>query len=142
MFLTKFRPANSLDTWFDRDYLPSLRRWFEVDGKDNEVFRLPMTNIHETDKEFVLTLEMPGVDKKDIKVGVENDRLVVGGERSEKTESEGLIRREIRSAKFHRSFTLNPTIDRDGIKAKMENGILKVTLPKLAESVGREVAID
>ena len=94
------------------------------------------------EKEFLLTMEMPGVDKKDVRVEIENDQIIVTGEKTEKTETEGLLRREIRSEKFRRSFVLDSAIDRDTIKARLENGMLKVTLPKKAESVGRKIDID
>jgi HSP20 family protein len=143
MFPIKYTPRTNLDTWFDaldREILPSLRPWFRVD--DNEGFRMPLVNINETEKEFVVTLELPGVQKKDLDVSIDGDQLVVTAERSEKVESEeGVLRREIRSEKFRRSFTLGQTVDRENIKAKLENGILRVTLPKKSDSVGRKIDV-
>jgi HSP20 family protein len=139
----KYEPKNAMEALFnsvDRDFFPMVRPWFRLD--DNEGFRMPLVNINETEKEFVVTVELPGVQKKDLDVSIDRDELVVTAERSEKVESnEGLLRREIRSEKFRRSFTLGQTVDRDDIKAKLENGILKVTLPKKTESVGRKVDI-
>ena len=134
MFLTKYRPKH-----FGFDY-PALSNWFEESPES--LTRRPLTNIHETDESFVLTVEVPGLDKDDIEVSVENDELVIGGERTEKVETEGLLRREIRSSKFRRSFTLGDSIDRDGVKAKLDKGILTVTLTKTAEKVGRKVNVD
>jgi HSP20 family protein len=143
MFPMKCEPKGNLESFFDsldRDALPMLRPWFRVD--DDEGFRMPLVNINESEKEFVVTVELPGVQKKDLDVSIDGEQLVVTAERSEKVESnEGLLRREIRSEKFRRSFTLGQTVDRDTIKAKLENGILKVTLPKKAESVGRKLDI-
>jgi len=143
MFPMKYEPKGNLESFFDsfdRDVLPMLRPWFRLD--DDEGFRMPLVNINETEKEFVVTAELPGVQKKDLDVSIDGDQLVVTAERSEKVESnDGLLRREIRSEKFRRSFTLGQTVDRDAIKAKLENGILKVTLPKKAESVGRKLDI-
>ena len=142
MFLTKYRPKNDIDTIFDsfgRGFLPAIQAWT---GEGEEMFRHPRTNLNETDDAFVVTIEMPGVDKKNVDVSVDGDQLVVTGERTEKLEDEGLLRREIRSEKFRRSFGIGNTIDRDAIKAKIDNGILKVTLPKTAKSVGKKIAID
>jgi len=143
MFPMKYEPKNSMESIFDsldRDFLPILRPWFRLD--DNEGFRTPLVNINETEKEFTVTMELPGVQKKDLDVAIDGEQLVVTAERSEKVETnEGLLRREIRSEKFRRTFTLGQAVDRDGIKAKLENGILKVTLPKRAESVGRKVDV-
>jgi HSP20 family protein len=140
MFLTKCRPSRPIDSVFD-DLFPvfkgSARDYGEKEG-----FRLPVTNVNETEKDFLLTMEMPGVDKKDVSVEIENDQIVITGEKIEKTEAEGLLRREIRSEKFRRSFLLDSTIDRDEIKGKLDNGVLKVTLSKKAESVGRKINID
>ena len=143
MFPTKYEPKGSLESIFDsldRDVFPMLRPWFRLD--DNEGFRMPLVNINESEKEFIVTMELPGVQKKDLDVAIDGEQLVITAERSEKVESnEGLLRREIRSEKFRRAFTLGQAVDRDGIKAKLENGILKVTLPKRAESVGRKVDV-
>jgi HSP20 family protein len=142
MFLTKYKPETGLRSFFDTldsDFFPALRPWF--DG-DRESYRLPMTNINETEKEYVLTMEMPGVDKKNINVAVEKDTLVITGERTEKIESKGLLRSEIRSETFRRSFALDSGVDAEKIKAKLENGLLKVTLPKVEERVGRKIDIE
>ena len=57
-------------------------------------------------------------------------------------EDKGLLRREIREEKFSRSFILDGKIDRDKIKAKIDNGILSITLPKKEDEVGRKISID
>lgn len=142
MFLTKYSPRSPLETLFDDDFLPALTRWIDPEKGEKEMFRLPMTNVNETDKEFVLTMEMPGVQKKDIDVSVEDGHLVVTGERNEKIKTDGLLRREIRSEKFRRSFLLDSSVDRDRIKAKLDHGVLTVTLAKRADSVGRKISVD
>ena len=139
MYLTKYSPNSIADSILD-DLFPTFQRWSRTEA-GNE-FRLPMTNVHETDTEFVLTMEMPGVDKKDVSIGIENDQIVVTGEKTEKVEEKGLRRREIRSEKFRRSFLLDSSIDREKIKAKLDNGVLRVTLPKGAGSVGRQVSVE
>ncbi len=143
MFPIKYQPRTSLESLFDsfdRDLFPALRPWLRLD--DNEGFRMPLVNINEADNDYIVTMELPGVQKKDLDVSVDGDQLVITAERSEKVESEdGLLRREIRSEKFRRSFTIGETMDRDAIKAKLENGILKVTLPKKAQSTGRKVDV-
>ena len=142
MFLTKYRPTTTFDSFFDtfdRGFFPVLRSWTR--GEDGEAFEAPRTNINETDSGYVITMELPGVQKKDVDVAVDGEELVVTAERSEKSESEGLLRCEIRSVKFRRSFTLGRTVDRENIEAKLEDGILKVTLAKKAESVGRKIDV-
>jgi HSP20 family protein len=138
MFLTRFRP-NTLDSLLG-DFFPAYKG--DGEGQTRERFRLPVTNVNETDKEFVLTMEMPGVEKKDIDVVTENDQITIMGEKTEKIQTEGLLRREIRSDKFRRSFLLDSNIDGENIKAKLEKGVLIVTIPKKKENVGRKIAVD
>lgn len=140
MYLTKYSPNRALDTFFGHDFLPGLRSWFENEGEQG-AFRLPVTNIHETDEAYVLTMEMPGVEKNNVSVELDGDQLVVSGEKSEKVEAKGLLRREIRSEKFRRSFQIGDSVDREHIKAKLEHGVLKLTLPKRPERVGRRVEV-
>jgi HSP20 family protein len=136
MFLTKFQPS-LLDSLFDNDLFPVLRR------TDEDAARLPLTNVRETEKEYVLELEMPGVDKKDINVAVEDEELIISGGNTEKTEKteEGYLRKEIRSTRFHRTFRLGGSVDSENIKAKLESGILTVVLPKVTKAVGRQIEI-
>lgn len=140
MFLTKYNPNRQFSSLFDSEFFPTITKDF--DGEKGESFRQPLTNVSESDKEFVLTMEMPGVAKDDVNVALENDTIIVTAAKSEETDDKGLLRREIRSAKFRRSFTLGRAIDREGIKARLENGILFVSLPKLAEAAGRKINID
>lgn len=142
MFLTKYSPARSLDPFwkaFDGEFFPVMRRVFNDDGDDS--FRLPQTNINESEKQFVLTMEMPGVARKDVEVSLEDDTLTIEAERSDTVESEGLLRSEIRSGKYRRTFRIGRKIDRDAISARMENGVLTVTLPKSAGVTGRKIDI-
>jgi len=138
MFLTKYRPNNTLDSFFG-DVLPFFGA---VEEGQEEASRLPVTNVNETDAEYVLTMEMPGVEKKNVDVAIESDHIVITGEKTEKAEAKGLLRREIRSEKFRRSFLLDASIEREGITAKLNHGVLKVSLPKKTESVGRKINID
>jgi HSP20 family protein len=145
MTLIKYRPLDTVDTFFDRmsrDLWPGLDRLWNGE-QDREVARVPRTNIVEQDDNFLVTMEMPGLSKKDVEVGIEGDVLIVKGghEQEEKTEEKGIVRREYSSARFERSFTVGKDIDPEKVKASMENGILTVTLPKRAEKVGRKIDI-
>lgn len=138
MFLTKFQPS-LLDSLFDTDLFPVLRR------TEEDTARMPLTNVRETDKEYILEMEMPGVDKGDISVAVEDEELIVSGGKTEKTQqtegAEGYLRKEIRSTRFHRTFRLGNTVDGENIKAKLDSGILTVVLPKAQKAVGRRIQI-
>ncbi|MDH3197003.1 MAG: Hsp20/alpha crystallin family protein [Candidatus Krumholzibacteria bacterium] len=145
MTLIKYRPLDTMDTFFDRmnrELWPGLDRLWNGE-QDGEVARTPRTNIVEHEDHFVVTMEMPGLSKQDVEVGIEGDVLIVKGgrEQEQKSEEKGIVRREFRSARFERSFTVGKDVDPDQVKAGMENGILTVTLPKRAEKVGRRIDI-
>jgi HSP20 family protein len=105
--------------------------------------RVPRTNVQETDNAYVVELEMPGLSRDEVEVSYENDTLIVRGEKINKTEQKdegkGVVRREYHS-RFERTFTVHG-IDSEGISAKMENGILFVTLPKSRERMGRKISV-
>ena len=91
MKLVKYqRPFGALDTLFDSlngGFFPAFSS--SVDDSEEPNLRLPRTNIEETDDSYVITMEMPGLSRKDIEVSLENDKLSVKGERVEKSEEEG-----------------------------------------------------
>lgn len=95
---------------------------------DNESIRV---DIRENDEEYILEAEIPGVDKKDIKLELKDDLLTIFVERDEeiKEERENYIRREIKRGISQRSFYVN-NIKEDEIKAKFKDCILYITLPK------------
>lgn len=148
MKITKYvAPVSPLDAVFDRlgFGLPQIDRYF---GDANDAaeegwsaVRLPRTNIRETDDSYLFTMEMPGLSRQNVEVNIEGDTLVVKGEKTEQSEDKGLLRREYRATRFERTFTVGNAIDRDNVKAKMEDGILTVTLPKSAEKVGRKIDV-
>jgi HSP20 family protein len=86
---------------------------------------------------------MPGLNKEDIKVWVENDVLSVTGERkAEKEEKEdAFVRREINSCSFRRSFTVPKTVDAKSIKADYKNGMLEIHLVKTEEAKPKEIEV-
>jgi len=99
-------------------------------------FLTPAANIHETSDGYWLELEMPGVVKDGIDVSIENGELAIVGHRGEVQVPEGWepVYRETRPMDYRRTFDLDPSIDAGKITAKMEQGVLKVFLPK-AETV-------
>lgn len=94
---------------------------------------LPKTDIAETDKEYEISLEVSGIDAKDLTLEVRDGILSVSGERrfEEKTEDgKKYMVVERRYGKFSRSFSLPENTNKKGIKADCKNGILTVTVPK------------
>lgn len=94
---------------------------------------LPAVDIHESEDMFTVEAEVPGIDKKDIKVSVENGMLTISGERryEKETKEENRHRIERSYGRFTRSFALPTHVDSAKVVAKVEDGVLRVTLPKV-----------
>lgn len=106
----------------------------------------PLANVIDKDDSFILELSVPGYDKKDISISLENNVLTVSSEKEEKEENENLnfTMREFAHNSFSRSFTLPKSVNPDKIKASYENGILSLILPKKEEEkvkLNREIKI-
>jgi HSP20 family protein len=138
--------VSPFDAIFDRLNwgLPALNRAFsEFENEGGLTTRMPRTNVEETDSAYILTLEMPGLSRDEVEVSFENDTIIVKGEKSDKAEKKdekgNSLRREYHS-RFERSFNVHG-INTDQVSAKMENGILVVTLPKSRERLGRKISV-
>jgi len=95
---------------------------------------IPRANILENKDAYILDLEMPGVSKEGIEITVENNELTLIGRRTAAETKGEVVYRECRPLDYRRVFDLDPSIDASHISAKMEQGVLTLTLPK-AESV-------
>ena len=102
----------------------------------------PAVDIFETRDELVVVADMPGVAPDGVEVHVEGDELAIEGH-VRPQEYEGLrpLHVEYGVGSFYRRFTLGETIDREGIKAQMKNGVLILRLPKAARARARRVTV-
>jgi len=94
----------------------------------------PSANIREEGDSYILELEMPGVAKTGLEVTVENNELTIVGHRTDTDPQGELIYRESSRGDYRRTFEVDASIDVSKIQAKMDQGILRLTLPK-AESI-------
>jgi HSP20 family protein len=104
---------------------------------------LPTTDIYETDQALTLVMEMPGVDKGNIDISVENDVLTVAG-RVDFSKYEKLqpVYTEYIVGHYRRSFSLSPSrVDQDKIRAEMKDGVLTLTLRKAEQAKPRRIAV-
>lgn len=103
----------------------------------------PVVDLDETNNEYVLHAELPGMNKKDINISVENDVLTISGEKRERVKNKeaNCHISEINFGKFSRSFRLPAPIETDKIEAKWENGILTVHIPKSDVAKARKIEI-
>ncbi len=115
----------------DRFYnlFPTMSSSFET----NVVGFSPSVNTREGDYAYHVEVDLPSVEKKDIKVEVKDNRITISGERksTKEVKEEGYYRSESSYGKFERSFTLPEEVDSENVKASCEDGVLEVTLPKL-----------
>ena len=107
----------------------------------SEQFITPAGSVIEDGDVYRLSVEMPGVNKEGLEISVENNELTITGRRS-LPEIEGtLIHRESRPENFRRAFELDPSIDTSKISARIEQGILTLTLPKAEEVKPRKITV-
>ena len=106
---------------------------------------MPELNVYETAKQFEVTVELPGMDKNDFDISLNDNVLTISGERRIKENGEKEGRRyhrvESRFGRFSRSLPLPNAADIDKIEAAYENGVLAITIPKLKEKAGRKIKI-
>ena len=104
--------------------------------------RTPRVEIFESPTEVTLRAEIPGVAKEDFDIQIEGDELSIRGKRQPVNSGLKLIRGGIDNADYYRAFTLGDALDADSVKAKLESGILTVTLSKKPEILPRKVAVE
>jgi len=105
-------------------------------------YYVPYADIYETDEALSVVMEMPGVEKKELNVALENDVLRVDG-RIDFSKYEGMepVYTEYNVGHYTRSFTLSSKIDQEHISAQLDDGVLTLTLPKAKEVQPRRIAI-
>jgi len=142
-FTTLRRAVDRLVEDFDRDFWrASLHRPFsEFDLGGTAT--VPAADVVETDKDYKVTLELPGMAEKDIDVKVTNHAITVTGEKKEEKEEKrkDYYVSERRYGSFRRSFELPAGVNSDAIAASFANGVLTVTLPKTADAQKAEKRI-
>lgn len=127
---------------FDQPVSDLVSEFLTEDG-NQEVSSEPAIDVAESENDSVIVVELPGVKKEDIKISVENGWLTVDGERkaSENPEITRVLHREIEYKPFARSIKLPHRVDTNNIVAKLENGLLKISLPKAEDVRPRTIEI-
>ena len=94
--------------------------------------QMPFVDVMDRGDELVVTADMPGVDKNDIRINVSGNTLDISAERrtGQEQEEKGYIRRERSYSRYFRSVRLPVAVDKGGAKARFNNGVLEVVLPK------------
>ncbi len=141
MTLVKFRNGNSFNNMFPSNNRLELPNFFndvfnQLMNEDEKVTWMPAINIMERENDYKIDLAVPGMDKKDFNIEVENDLLVITGERKEEKtgEKDKVTKREFHYGSFKRSFTLPETADAEKINANYNNGVLTLSIAKKEEA--------
>ena len=101
----------------------------------------PDVNIFESNNEFVLEAEMPGVNKEGLEITLEGNVLTIVAHRSDPALPGDPIYRESRPVDYRRVFELDPSVDGERINARVEQGLLTLTLPKAERVKPRKIAV-
>lgn len=137
MTLVKYKPrtqlASSFDNWVDN--------FFNLDAQSESDYNLnPKIEISENEKSYILSADLPGINKKDVDLSVSNDTMTISGERksSDKRNAMPSIYNSIKYGTFSKSFYIPEDANTDKIDAKMQNGVLFITIQKL-ESIPEDI---
>ena len=143
MTLVKWNPKSSLISDFDRIFDNMFNIDFPIYPTGNSYS--PAVDIHETEKEFILSADMPGLNKKDVSLDIHDGVITIKGKRIKGDDKsyDGYKVHERQFGSFNRSFRLPDNVNEDKIAAKFNNGELLITLPKTKEikTEGRQIKI-
>jgi HSP20 family protein len=118
-----------------------VRESRETDRTQAEQFIAAPASVIEAADGYTLEVEMPGVNKDGLDISVENNELTIVGRRSLPTVEGTLIHHESRPENFRRAFELDPSIDADKISAKIDQGLMTLTLPKTEHVKPRKITV-
>lgn len=106
----------------------------------------PRVDVYEEGNDLVFQLDVPGINKDNLDVSVDNNQLVISGERREEKDVEDKNRNYFRSERvygtFQRSFALPETVDADQIDASYDDGVLKIRAPRTEQATSQQVQIE
>ena len=145
--LINYRPSslenvlNGFDRYMDSFFGDSFRN-----HSDRFAMRLPAVDVRETEKNYVLEMDLPGFDEKDIEIRLDGNNLTISskkeqGEDAGEIEDGNFLMRERRSTTFSRSFKLPENIDPEQVSAGFKNGVLVLSIGKRAETQTRVIQI-
>jgi len=127
----------------DKNFSDIMDEFFNDVVNDRRGNFVPSIDISETDNQFQISAELPGMNKEDIDISLENGRLAISGERSfENEEKDKTFHRvETKYGSFERSFQLPDNVDEESISATYENGLLNISIDKSEDKVKKQIEI-
>ncbi|MBD3290087.1 Hsp20 family protein [candidate division KSB1 bacterium] len=143
MAIVRWVPRKNMNDFADEfhrmwdDFFPT--RW-----ETRETMWQPRVDVNERKNDIMVTVEVPGMTEKDIKVTLKENHLVISGEKKmeEEHKEDEYHCCERRYGKFERAFMLPTEVVSDKVEAKVKDGILKVTLPKAEKVKAKEITVN
>ena len=143
MFIVPFtRESRQLSRLFDDTF---DRVFGPANGSDTPAARTPALDVVESERTYTVKLEMPGVTKEDVKVSIEGKQVTVQAHaerREERKEGDRIVYRERSVSSYARSFTVATEIDQAESGAKLENGVLTLTLAKRGAPASAQLTVN
>ena len=143
--LDPWKDFGSLQERINRMFDDTIRTLYPTDGEELEKDTwAPAVDIYETNDSFVVSADLPGLDKDEIQIDLKDNTLTLKGEKKfeEKVSKDNYIRVERTYGSFVRSFTLPQNVDPEKIKAKYKEGVLEVTIPKKEEAKPKQIKVE
>ncbi len=139
--LFNLRRSNTIENFFDR-FFNDLDHAYPLNFQESGSLS-PRTDLAETDSTYYIDVDMAGVNQKDIELKIENNILNIKGKREEKEEQKGrdYYIREHYYGSLQRSLSLPANVDSDNVKAKFENGVLHIEIPKKEQKTAKKIEI-
>jgi len=143
MTLVKCRPNRNhflMQDQFDKMFENFFHDNFVTGGSSFN----PLVDMVENDENYLITVELPGMSKDDVKMTIKDNMLTISGSKKNRYESEkdSMHRIESSHGSFSRSFRLPKSIDRENVKAEFESGVLSISMPKVEEAKPTVIEIE
>lgn len=145
-FIPSLRSRGQVENPRQTDFLRLMEPFFSSSLLANAPFEkmMPSVDVSETKDAILVNAELPGMAPEDVELHVENNYLVLRGEKKSENEErkENAVHRECSYGSFSRSIPLPAEIQADKVTAKFKNGVLKITLPKGEKAQTRRISIE
>ena len=137
-FLTPF--DKMFDNLVERQFPEVVK---QVGVKPYQGSAYPKVNVYEYDDKIGIVAEIPGLNKKQLNVEVEEGILTISGDKHNTFENDGakVLRKELKQSSFKRSFELGDLLDGDNISANFKDGVLSVSIPKTEQEVPKKHSV-
>ncbi|MCI5158488.1 MAG: Hsp20/alpha crystallin family protein [Candidatus Electrothrix sp. AUS1_2] len=134
-------PFREMEALFNTYTMPARKKSADENASVEVRDWAPVVDILETDNEFVLKVELPGVEKDDVEVSIDNCILTIKGEKKNDGTDRKVHRTECRYGTFIRNFTLPQDVDVDKVEAACKNGVLNLTLTKMEQAKPKQIEV-